>query len=169
MKTVFAGIARFVARVLDVVRITIAPRGATPKDCNDAGPTPGCGANPRICGTSEARAESPPGTLAQYPQCGGGPHTLVRSQAGFVGLDAAARSELRFAPSSASFITIEVVHFSSPGRVEAYAGSALLGMQPMTPTPGVPQQITLNGNGIDRIVVVPASPNDVTLIVGWCH
>jgi len=168
--SVFGAIVRFIARVVDVVRITVAPRrGATPNDCNDAGPTPGCGANPRICGTSEAGIEGPAGAPAQYPQCGVGPHTLVRAQAGHTGLDAAARAELRFAPSSASAVTIDIVHFSNPGRVEAYAGAALLGMHPMAPTAGVLQRITLNGNGIDRIVVVPASPNDITLIVGWCH
>src|SRR5688572_8125524 len=98
VKSGFGAVGRFIARVAEVVRITIAPHGDAPKDCNDAGPTPGCGANPRICGTSEARTEGPMGTLAEYPQCGVGPHTLVRSQAGHTGLDAAARAELRFAP-----------------------------------------------------------------------
>jgi hypothetical protein len=90
----------------------------------------------------------------------------VRAQNGFIGLDAAARAELRFAP--ASRVTIAVVHFSNPGTIQAFQGTALADMRPMA-SAGVLGRFTLNGTGIDRIVVTPASPNDVTLVIGWCH
>jgi hypothetical protein len=166
--SVFRAIGRVTARIVELIRITVAPRGGAPTDCDDAGRVPGCGANPRVCGSSQAVVYGPTGPLAEYPTpCGTGPHTLVRGQAGFVGLDAAARAELRFAP--ASVVTIQVVHFSNPGRIEAFQGGSLVDAKSMASTAGVAQQFTLNGNGIDRIVVTPASPNDVTLVIGWCH
>jgi hypothetical protein len=163
---VFGSIGRVVMRTAELIRATITRPGRAPADCDDAGQTPGCGANPRVCGQSEAAVYGPAG-LAEYPtQCGPGPHTLVRARNGFIGLDAGARAELRFAP--APLVTIAVVHFSNPGIIQAFQGIALADTRPMAPA-NVLGRFTLNGTGIDRIVVTPASPNDVTLVIGWCH
>lgn len=152
--------------ILRAVGITVGQRPRVPTDCNDPG-TGTCGSNPRICGSSQAIVFGPTGTLAEYPTCGTGPHTEVRTQATIRGLDASARTELRFAP--APQVTVQLVHFSKPGRVEAMQGAMVADMRPMAPTPGVVQQFTLNGISIDRIVVTPASPSDLTLVIGWCH
>jgi len=152
--------------ILRAVGITVGPRRRVPTDCNDPG-TGTCGSNPRICGSSQAIVFGPNGVLAEYPTCGPGPHTEVRTQAAIRGLDASARTELRFAP--APQVTVQVVHFSNPGRVEAMQGAMVADMRPMAPTPGVVQQLTLSGTSIDRIVVTPASANDLTLVIGWCH
>jgi hypothetical protein len=88
--------------------------------------------------------------------------------AGFIGLDAAARAELRFAPTP--IVTIRVVLFGNPGRIEAFeANGPLADVRMMAPTKGVEQSFELHGNTIDRLVVTPASPNDQTLVLGWCH
>jgi hypothetical protein len=157
------------AAVLRAVGLTVARRPHSPTHCDDGGTVP-CGANPRQCGSSQATVFGPIGGLAAYPQCGTGPRTLLRTQAGFTGLDAAARTELRFA--SAPVVTIEVVHFSNdpaPGRVEALQGGSVADMRPLAPTPGVAQQFTLSGTAIDRLVVTPRSPSDVTIVLRWCH
>ena len=72
-----------------------------------AGQQPGCGPNPRTCGTSQALAFSPLG-----------------------GLDAAARAESRFAP--ASVVTVRAVRFAGPARIEAFHGTGVAGTQMMT-------------------------------------
>jgi hypothetical protein len=155
---------RVVKTVIGVITFTIA-RPAKPTDCDDPG-TAICGSNPRLCGSSEATAYGPGGVLAEYTTCGPGPHTMVRTQGGFTGLDSAARAQLSFAP--ANIVTIQLVHFSQPARVEAL-GTGAAQLRFMTPTPGVVQELIFTGTGIDRIVVTPASPNDITLILGWCH
>lgn len=156
-----------IVRVLRAIGFTIELPSNLPTDCNDAGQQPGCGPNPRTCGTSQALAFSPLGGLAAYTTCGNGPHTLVSATAGHIGLDAAARAELRFAP--ASVVTVRVVRFAGPARIEAFHGPGLAGMQMMTAPAGVEQQFTFRSAGIDRIVVTPAAPNDGTLVIGWCH
>lgn len=158
-----------VAYVLRPFGITIAARRGEPTDCDDAGQTPGCGSNPRICGTSQAIVYGPTGQLAEYTQCepGSGPRTFVRGQTGHVGLDAAARAELRFSPTPA--VTVDVVHFSNPGRVEVFQGPTLIDMRMMAAGAGTLEHFQFNGTGINRIVVTPASPNDITLVIGWCH
>jgi hypothetical protein len=108
------------------------------------------------------------GTLATYGDCGDGPHIVVRADRGFVGIDVAARAELRFPP--ARTVTMRVVHFSNPGRIEAFEQSGTLAdMQMMAPTPAVEQQFTLNGSAIDRVVVTPPSPADETRVIQLCH
>ena len=155
---------RVVETVVRVVTITIAPP-AKPTNCDEPG-TAVCGSNPRRCGTSEATVYAPSGALAEYLACGSGPHTSLRTQGGFTGLDAAARAQLTFSP--AAIVTIQLVHFSQPARVEAL-GSGSAQMRFMTATPQVPQELTFTGTGIDRIIVTPASPSDITLILDWCH
>lgn len=155
---------RVVGVVTRVITITIAPP-AKPNNCDDPGTTV-CGSNPRQCGSSGATVYGPAGALADYPACGSGPRTLVRTQGGFTGLDSAARAQLSFAP--AAVVTIQLVHFSQPARVEAL-GSGPAQVRFMKPTPQVAQELMFTGTGIDRIVVTPASPNDITLILGWCH
>jgi hypothetical protein len=161
-------VLRFARRVVGVVArvitITLAPP-AKPTNCDDPG-TAVCGSNPRQCGTSVATVDGSAGGLADYPACGSGPHTLVRTQGGFTGLDSAARAQLSFAPSSV--VTVQLVHFSQPARVEALGGGSAQ-VRFMKPTPQVVQELIFTGTGIDRIIVTPASPSDVTLILGWCH
>jgi hypothetical protein len=176
---VVAIVTALVAIIAIIVRpfgITLGVPGGPPKNCEDPRstsgdppPTPGCGPNPWQCVTTSVTVNAANGALAEYPECEGGPHTLVRAQSGFIGLDTAANAELRFSPSSASYVTIQVVHFSAPGRVEAFRGASLADMKLMAATPGVLQQLQLNGSGIDRIVVTPASPAVRTLVIGWCH
>lgn len=165
-----------IAFVVKPFGIRLGMLGGPPRICeepkstsNDPGPQPGCYPNPQQCGTTSGLVKGPGGVLAEYPECEGGPHTLVRQQAGFIGLDAAAEAELRFSPSSASYVTVDVVHFSTPGTVEAYRGLSLADTKPMGVAAGVLQHIQLSGSGIDRIVVKPASPAVRTLVIGWCH
>jgi hypothetical protein len=168
--TIRGGLARLrdvFVRVLRAIGFTIELPSNLPTDCDDAGQQGGCGPNPRTCGSSQGLAFSPQGPLAEYATCGTGPHTLVRATAGHIGLDAAARAELRFAPTSV--VTVRVVRFAGPARIEAFNGAGLAGMQMMTASAGVEQQFTFRSSGIDRIVVTPAAPNDGTLVIGWCH
>jgi len=63
-----------------------------------------------------------------------------------------------------------VVHFSNPGRIEAFEQSGTLAdMQMMAPTPAVEQQFTLNGSALDRVVVTPPSSADETRVIQLCH
>lgn len=108
------------------------------------------------------------GALATYDECGEGPHTVVRGDRGFLGVDAAARAELRF--PAAPVVRVRVVHFSNPGRIEAFEQSgAIADVRMMAPTPAVEQEFTLNGSGIDLVVVTPASPADETRVIQLCH
>jgi hypothetical protein len=65
---------------------------------------------------------------------------------------------------------MRVVHFSNPGRIEAFEQSGTLAdMQMMAPTPAVEQQFTLNGSALDRVVVTPPSSADETRVIQLCH
>lgn len=148
-------IVNVINRVLRMIGFTISLPPRLPKNCDDAGQQPGCGSNPRVCGTSEVIARGATGGLAEYTQCGTGPHTLVAVTGGFTGLDAAAGAELRFAP--ASVVTVSVVRFAGSARVEAFTvGGGSAGTQIMTAPAGVEQQFTFNGAGINRVLVASA-------------
>jgi hypothetical protein len=114
------------------------------------------------------QAEDTPPTAAvprRFEATGAGPHIVDR---GFIGFDAAARAELRFPP--APTVTIRVVHFSNPGRVEAFEpNGSVADMKQMAPMPAVEQSFTLNGRAIDRVVVTPASPSDETRVLELCN
>ena len=108
------------------------------------------------------------GGLASYEECGEQPHTVVRADRGFIGIDAAAGAELRFPAAPA--VTVRVVHFSRPGRVEAFEQSgALADTRMMAAPPAVEQELTLRGSAIARVVVTPPSPADETRVIGLCH
>ena len=63
-----------------------------------------------------------------------------------------------------------MVHFSNPGRVEAFEHSGVLAdTRMMAPTPAVEQEFTLTGSAIDLVVVTPASATDETLVISLCH
>jgi hypothetical protein len=153
------------------IKLAVGPqRKCEPPEQTPGGLTPGCFPNPLICVDSEAEVRLPIGTPAVYPQCGAGPHTLVRSQSGSIGLDAGAETALRFRPTGAP--SVDVVHFSSdqdPGVIEYLQGVTVVGTRPFLPTPGVLQRYAWSGSGIDRIVVRPLSTSFVTLVVMWCH
>lgn len=136
--------------------------------CDDPGAM-GCGSNPRQCGTSQVIVFGPGGNLAEYPDCGPGPHTLaVAQEGGLRGLEANARTQIMFAPSPE--VEVTVMHFGSPGQIEAFEMSgALATVVMMGPTPNAQQRFTLHGTGISRIDVTPGSPTDHTLVLGWCH
>ena len=147
-----------------------APRKCEPPEQTPGGLTTGCFSNPLICVDSEAVVEAPLGASAAYTQCGPGPHTLVRAQAGFIGLDAGAQTALRFRPAANA--SVEVVHFSTdptPGVIDYLQGTTVVGTRPFLPTPGVRQRYALSGSGIDRVVVRPQSQSFVTLVIVWCH
>jgi hypothetical protein len=168
VKSIWARIVQFVVVVLR--RFGVTTGAYNPTQCGPSQPTPGCKPNPWPCGSAiEARVFDAAGGLASYEEdCGDGPHIVVRADRGFMGFDAAARAELRFPP--APTVTIRVVHFSNPGRVEAFEpNGGLADMKLMAPTPAVEQRFTLNGRAIDRVVVTPASPGDETRVLELCH
>jgi hypothetical protein len=170
MKAVWTGLVELVASVLRVFGITIGRPRYVPTKCGPSPPPPpGCHPNPWPCGSDiVATVFDATGALAGYEDCGEGPHTIVRADRGFIGTDAAARAELRFPAAPA--VTVRVVHFSNPGKIEAFEhGGALADMKMMAPTPAVEQDFTLNGTAIDRVVVTPASPADETLVIELCH
>jgi hypothetical protein len=167
---VWTGIVRLAARVLGVFGVTIVTPAHVPTHCGpSAPPDPGCYPNPWPCG-SEIRVSvfDPHGALATYEDCGETPHIIVRADRSFVGVDAAARAELRF--PAAPTVRVRVVHFSNPGRVEAFERSGVIAeTRMMAPTPAVEQQFTLTGLAIDRVVVTPHSPADETLVIELCY
>jgi hypothetical protein len=155
----------FVGQVLRNLGFTIVRPNPI---CEDPG-QPGCGNNPRQCGTSQAIVFGPGGNLAEYPDCGQGPHTVAIAQEGGVkGLEANARAQIMFAPSPE--VEVTVMHFGNPGRIQAFEMSGTVAaMIMMGPAPNVEQRFTLRGAGIGRIDVTPGSPTDHTLVMGWCH
>lgn len=167
--SVWAGLVRLVARILRVFGVTIGRPTYVPTHCGPTEPTPGCHPNPWPCGADIlVRVVDAVGALATYDECDEGPHTVVRDDRGFMGVDAAARAELRF--PAAPVVRVRVVHFSNPGRIEAFEQSgAIADMRMMAPTPAVEQQFTLTGSGIDLVVVTPASPADETRVIQLCH
>jgi hypothetical protein len=170
VKGVWARIVQFVAVVLRLFGVTIRQPNYVPTQCGPTNPTPGCKPNPSPCGGGIVlQVFDAEGGLTTYEEeCGTGPHTIVRDDRGFMGFDAAARAELRF--PAAPTVTVRIVHFSNPGRIEAFEQSgALADMKQMAPTPAVEQDFTLNGRAIDRVVVTPASPTDETLVLQLCH
>jgi hypothetical protein len=168
VQSVWARIVQFVVVVLRLFGIRIGPYN--PTQCGPTDPTPGCKPNPWPCGSAiEARVFDAAGGLATYEEdCGAGPHIIVRADRGFMGWDAAARAELRF--PSAPTVTIRVVHFSNPGKIEAFEpNGALADAKQMAPSPAVEQDFTLNGRAINRVVVTPPSPTDETRVLQFCH
>jgi hypothetical protein len=169
VKAVWTRLVEFVASILRVFGVTIGRPTHVPTQCGPSQPTPGCHPNPWPCGSDIlVRALDATGALASYKECRDGPNTIVRDDRGFMGIDAAARLELRF--PAAPTVTVRVVHFSNPGRIEAFEqGGALADTKTMAPTPAVEQHFTLNGFAIDRVVVTPASPTDETRVMELCH
>jgi hypothetical protein len=167
--SVWTGVVRLVARVLGIFGITIGTPRGTPTRCGPTDGGPGCKPNPWPCGSDiVVRVSDGTGALATYEECGDGPHVLVRADRGFVGIDVAARAELRFPP--ARTVTVRAVHFSNPGRIEAFEQTGTLAdMQMMAPTPAVEQQFTLRGSAIDLLVVTPPSPADEARVIQVCH
>ena len=129
----------------------------------------GCGPNPLQCFDTQASVMGPTGQFAEYPECGEGPRTkMVATEAGLKGLDAYARAQTTFAPSSQ--VEVSVMHFGSPGRIEAVdVFGTVAAMVTMGPMKKVEQHFTLRGANINRILVIPGSPTDHTLVLGWCH
>ena len=166
---VWTGVVRLVASVLGVFGITVARPSGTPTRCGPTDGGPGCKPNPWPCGSDiVVRVFDDTGALATYEECDDGPHIVVRADRGFVGIDVAARAEFRFPPSRT--VIVRAVHFSNPGRIEAFDQSGTLAdMQMMAPTPAVEQQFTLNGSAIDRVVVTPPSSADETRVIQLCH
>jgi hypothetical protein len=167
MKDVWARLVELVASVLRVFGVTIGR--PVPTHCGPSPPTPGCHPNPWPCGSDiVVSVFDGTGALVSYEDCGDGPNTILRADRGFMGIDAAAKAELRFPAASA--VRVRVVHFSNPGRIEAFEVSgALAHSKMMAPTPAVEQEFTLNGVAIDRVVVTPASPADETRVMQLCH
>jgi hypothetical protein len=165
----WTGIVRLVASILGVFGVTIGRPTHVPTDCGPSEPEPGCYLNPWPCGAEiQVSVRDATGALATYEDCGEAPHVIVRADRGFVGIDSAARAELRF-PASPT-VRIRVVHFSNPGRVEAFEHSgALADTRMMAPTPAVEQEFTLTGLAIDRVVVTPHSPADETRVIVLCY
>jgi hypothetical protein len=168
-KDVWAGVVRLVASIARVFGVTIGRPSYVPTHCGPSDPPPGCHPNPWPCGEDiVVRVFDATAGLATYEDCGEAPHTVVRADRGFKGIDAAARAELQF--PAAPTVTVRVVHFSSPGRVEAFEQSgALADTKMMAPTPAVEQELTLRGSAIARVVVTPPSPADETRVIALCH
>ena len=77
--------------------VTVGRPTYAPTHCGPSQPTPGCHPNPWSCGSDIlVRVFDATGALASYEECGDGPNTIVRADRSFVGIDAAARAELRF-------------------------------------------------------------------------
>jgi hypothetical protein len=156
VKSVWTGLVGFVASVLRVFGVTIGRPTHVPTHCGPSRPTtPGCKPNPWPCGSDIlVRVFDATGVLASYEECGDGPHTVVRADRGFVGIDAAARAELSF--PAASVVAVRVVHFSNPGRIEAFEQSGPLAdaktMAPtvLDPAPGK-YSLTLEAGRGDRV------------------
>jgi hypothetical protein len=167
--TIWTGLVRLVASIFRVFGVTIGRPTYVPTHCGPSEPTPGCHPNPWPCGADIiVRAFDATGGLATYEECGEEPHTVVRADRGFMGIDVAARAELRF--PTAPTVTVRVVHFSSPGRVDAFEQSgALADTRMMAPPAAVEQEFTLRGSAIARVVVTPPSPADETRVIGLCH
>jgi hypothetical protein len=166
---IWTGLVRLAARVLRIFGVTIARPSYVPTRCGPTTPTPGCQPNPWPCGAEILiRIVDAGGALATYDECGEDPHAVVRNDRGFMGVDAAARAELRF--PAAPTVGVRLVHFSKPARIEAFEQSGTLAdVKMMAPTPAVEQQFTLNGSAIDLVVVTPASPADETRVIQLCH
>jgi hypothetical protein len=158
-------VGAFIGQVLRNLGFTIVR--PTPV-CDDPG-QPGCGSNPRQCGTSQVIVFGPGGTLAVFDECGDRPATWVTTQEnGTRGVDAGARAQFLFAPSRE--VQVRVKHFGQPGRIEAFEISgAIAAIVMMGPAANVEQQFTLRGAAINRVDVTPGSPTDRTVVLGWCH
>lgn len=167
--TIWTGVVTLVARIVRPFGVTIGRPSYVPTACGPTDPTPGCNPNPWACGADiEVRVRDATGALATYSECGEGPHTVVRETNGVLGVDVAARAELSFPP--APVVTIRVIHFSSPGRVEALEqNGSVADTRLMAPTPGVEQEFTLRGIAIARVVVTPPTPADETRVITLCH
>jgi hypothetical protein len=166
---VWTGFVRLAAGILRVFGVTIGRQPYAPTDCGPSDPPPGCYPNPWPCGADIiVRVFDATGGLATYEDCGEAPHIVVRDDRGFKGIDAAAWAEFRF--PAAPTVIVRVVHFSNPGRVEAFEQSgALADTKMMGPVPAVEEEITLRGSAIARVVVTPPSPADETRVVVLCH
>ena len=138
--------------------------------CDDPGQV-GCGSNPRQCGTSEVIVFGPGGGLAEYPDCGQGPATVVVAEKDGRGLESGAGAQFRFAPSFE--VEVTVIHFGNPGRIEAFDTTGRsVQMVVMGPDANVEQRFTLRAtpiSPISRMDVSPALPTERVLILGWCH
>lgn len=167
--SIWTGVVKLVASILRVFGVTIGRPNYVPTHCGPSEPAPGCQPNPWSCGADiVVRVFDAAGAPATYDECDDGPHTVVRDDRGFMGFDAAARAELRFPAAPA--VRVRVVHFSHPGRIEAFEQSgAIADMRMMAPTPAVEQEFTLNGSAISLVVVTPASPADETRVIALCH
>ena len=158
VKQVTVSVFRLVDRVIS---ITIAPLR---KPCAGVpGLPPGCGPNPAQCNDVRVTAFGEDGGLMVYPSCDG-PATVVRVEGGLKGFDAAARIEERFPPSSN--VVVRAACFEDPGRLEAYTGGVMTGMQMMAPMLGVEQVFTFTSGSIDRVVLIPSGS---TLLLDLCH
>ena len=124
----------------------------------------GYGSNPDNCNDFVVTVFGATGLMV-YPGRSG-PETLVETQSGIKGYDAASRLESTFPPSST--VLVRAAHFGQPARIEAFAAGTALGMQMMASTPGVEQAFTFNGSGIDRFVVTPTGGTK-TLVIEFCH
>lgn len=166
---IWDGLVRLVARVLGVFGVTIGRPTGAPNRCGPSDSTPGCYPNPWPCGADiVVRVYDATGAPATYEECDDSPSVVVRADRGFVGIDAAAKAELRF--PAAPTVTIRVVHFSNPGRVEAFEQSgAVADVEMLAPAPAVEQEIVLRGTAIDSVVVTPPSATDETRIMQLCH
>ena len=157
-------VGAYIGQVLRNLGITIARPIPV---CDEPG-QPGCGGNPRQCGTSQVIVLDPTGALATYEDCGEGPATVVVLEGGRPALEANARARLMFAPTPRVEVTI--IHFGSPARVEAFEVSGTPGMVVLTgPAPGIEHLVTLRGAAITRVDVTPTTPGDRVLVLGWCH
>jgi|GEM_PF-591370 len=135
------------------------PQQPAPMICTAFGSMPvGLGPNPR------------PGTQASFRvfQFTGAPapNTRIRTMASIRGLDCGFRCEATLA-STASSVTLALVHFAQPGVIQALnASNQVVASTNMGPA-GQLRSYVLNAAGIRRVVI--RCPQDETLLVRFCY
>lgn len=87
--------------------------------------------------------------------------------AAFTGLDCNFTLQVDL-PTPASTVTLNLVHFSQPARIEGFDSSnTVVAAGSQAPPPRVASTVTLSGAGIEKVVV--HSPADEVILIEFCY
>ena len=146
-----------------------APPSLTCIDFSTMTPVP-----PGQPGTSPNPWSPPPGNVkftTFKPAVSGGPPQPANNRlwqlGGFTGLDCNFTLEIELT-TAASTVTLKLVHFSQPARIEALdSGGTVVDKANQAPPQQVASTLTLSGTGIMKVVV--HSPADEVILIEFCY